>query len=156
MNKLIQPLQNLFYIKPLYKCLSEEVKISPCNLKCLIHWGLVRKGVRKIFLKCHCVKINQIRRFSWSVFSYIRIFSHFSLCISPYSVRMRENTYQKKLRRIWTLFTHCVIWESQVGRVGDLKEYLTFGEEGVPLQKYGNMEYWLFFKIKIFQTLILM
>ena len=57
---------------------------------------------------------------------------------------MRENTYQKKLRRIWTLFTHCVIWESQVGRVGDLKEYLTFGEEGgasPEIWKYGVLAF---------------
>ena len=49
----------------------------------------------------HWVKSVQIRSFLWSVFSRIhpRIRS-----ISPYSVRMRENTEQKKLR-IWTLFT---------------------------------------------------
>ena len=32
------------------------------------------------------------------------VFVHFSRSISPYSVRMRENTDQKLLR-IWTLFT---------------------------------------------------
>ena len=33
----------------------------------------------------------------------------FLLCKSPYSVRIRENTDQKKLR-IWTLFTQRKIW----------------------------------------------
>ena len=47
----------------------------------------------------HCVKSVQIRSFFWSVFSRIWTVSH----ISPYSVRMRENTDQKRLR-IWTLF----------------------------------------------------
>ena len=41
------------------------------------------------FLVVHCVKSVQIRSFFWSVFS--RIWT----IISPYSVRMRENTDQK-------------------------------------------------------------
>ena len=51
---------------------------------------------------CHlyCVKCVQIRSFFWSVFSRITSLLH----ISPYSVRMRENADQKKLR-IGTLFT---------------------------------------------------
>ena len=50
------------------------------------------------------VKSVQIRNFFWSVFS--RIWTEYGeiLLISPYSVRMRENTDQKKLR-IWKLFT---------------------------------------------------
>ena len=52
----------------------------------------------------HCVKIVQIRSFFWSVFSRIRIEYEEIFRISPYSVRMRENTDQEKLR-IWTLFT---------------------------------------------------
>ena len=47
----------------------------------------------------HCAKNVQIRSFFWSVFSHIRT-------ISPYSVRKRENTDQKKLH-IWTLFMQC-------------------------------------------------
>ena len=47
----------------------------------------------------HRVKSVQIRSFSWSVFS--RIFP------TLYSVRMRENTDQKKLH-IWTIFTLCI------------------------------------------------
>ena len=45
-----------------------------------------------------------ITEFFWSVFSHIRSEYGEKRSISPYSVRIRENTYQKKLR-IWTLFT---------------------------------------------------
>ena len=48
----------------------------------------------------------QIRSFFWSVFSRIRTEYRDLLRKSPYSVRLRENTDQKKLR-IWTLFTQC-------------------------------------------------
>ena len=57
-------------------------------------------------LLIHCVKSVQIRRFFfWPIFS--RIWTEYGEIrsdISPYSVRIRENTDQKKLR-IWTLFT---------------------------------------------------
>ena len=46
----------------------------------------------------------QIRSFFWSVFSRNRTEYGEILRTSPYSVRMLENTDQKKLR-IWTLFT---------------------------------------------------
>ena len=39
-------------------------------------------------------------------FFLARIFLHSQISISPYAVRMRENTDQKKLR-IWALFTQC-------------------------------------------------
>ena len=39
--------------------------------------------------------------FFWSVFPRINI--------SPYSVRMRENTHHKNSEYIWTLFTQCVM-----------------------------------------------
>ena len=52
------------------------------------------------------MKTVQIRSFFWSVFSRIRTEYGDILCISPYSVRVRENTDQKKLH-IWTLFTQC-------------------------------------------------
>ena len=52
----------------------------------------------------HCVEIVQIRSNFWSVFSHIRTEYGEIHRISPYSVRMRENTDQKLLR-IWTLFT---------------------------------------------------
>ena len=40
----------------------------------------------------HCVKSVHIRSFFWSLFSRIRTEYGEVLCISPYSVRMRENT----------------------------------------------------------------
>ena len=46
----------------------------------------------------------QIRSNFWSLFSLIRTEYGEILCISPYSVRMRESTDQKLLR-IWTLFS---------------------------------------------------
>ena len=52
----------------------------------------------------HCVKCVQIRSFFWSVFSRIQTEHGEIRSISPYLVRIRENTDQKKLR-IWTLFT---------------------------------------------------
>ena len=51
----------------------------------------------------HCVKSVQIWSFFWFVFSRIRTEYREILRISPYSVRMRENTDQKILC-IWTLF----------------------------------------------------
>ena len=52
----------------------------------------------------HCVKSVQIRSFFWSVFSHIRTEYGEIRSISPYSVGIRENTDQKKIR-IWALFT---------------------------------------------------
>ena len=61
----------------------------------------------------HCVKVVQIRSFFWSIFSRIRTEYGEIRSISPYSVRMRENTDQKKLR-IWTHFTQ---WLVQIMRL---------------------------------------
>ena len=52
----------------------------------------------------YCVKSVEIRSFFWSVFSHIRTEGGDLFGKSPYSVRIRENTDQKKLG-IWTLFT---------------------------------------------------
>ena len=52
----------------------------------------------RMLFTIHFVKIVQMRCFFWSIFSCIRTE------YSPYSVRIRENTDQKKLR-ISTLFT---------------------------------------------------
>ena len=49
------------------------------------------------------MKTVQIRSFFWSLFSHIRTEYGEIRSISPYSVRMRENTDQKKLC-IWALF----------------------------------------------------
>ena len=51
---------------------------------------------QKLYL--HCVKCFQIRSFFWSVFPRIRTEYGEIRSISPYSVRMRENTEQKKLQ----------------------------------------------------------
>ena len=58
----------------------------------------------------HCVKSVQIRSFFWSVFSCIRTKYGDLRSKSPYSVRIQENTDQKKLR-IWTLFTKCIVFK---------------------------------------------
>ena len=50
------------------------------------------------------MKSVQIRSFFWSVFSRIQTEYGEIRSVSPYSVRMLENTDQKKLN-IWTLFT---------------------------------------------------
>ena len=55
----------------------------------------------------HCVKSIQIRSFFWSLFSRIRTEYGEIRSIIPYTVRVRENMDQKKLR-IWTLFTQWV------------------------------------------------
>ena len=55
----------------------------------------------------HCVKSVQLQSFLWSVFSRMWTEYREILCISPYSVRMQENTDQKKLC-MWTLFPQCL------------------------------------------------
>ena len=57
-------------------------------------WTLKNMDHEKHGINMLCVKSVQIRIFFWSIFSRI----------SSYSVRMRENAVQKKLR-IWRLFT---------------------------------------------------
>ena len=52
--------------------------------------------------KCH------IKRFFWSALSCIRTEYGDLQGKCPYSVRIEENTDQKKLR-IWTLFTECYV-----------------------------------------------
>ena len=61
----------------------------------------------KIDLNCllkHCVKSVHMRSFFWSVFSCIRTEYGDLRSKSSHSVRIHENTDQKKIR-IWTLFT---------------------------------------------------
>ena len=84
-------------------------------------------AVHNFRLELHCVKSVQIPlrlrpvcvqitlrpkcpSFLWSVFSRIRTEYGEILRISPYSVRMREDTDQKKLCN-WTLFTQCYTHE---------------------------------------------
>ena len=56
----------------------------------------------------NCVKSVQIRSFFWSAFSHIRTEYGEIQSTFPYSVRMKENKDQKKLR-IWALFTQCLV-----------------------------------------------
>ena len=65
------------------------------------HW-------EKPFAIAHCMKSVQIRSFFWSVISGSRTEYGEILRISPYSVRLLENTGQKKFR-IWTLFTQWLL-----------------------------------------------
>ena len=52
----------------------------------------------KFEIESRCVKCVQIRSFFWSVFSRIRAEYGGIRSISRYSVRMRENKDQRKLR----------------------------------------------------------
>ena len=57
-------------------------------------------------LNLHCVKSDQIPSFFWSLFSSIRTKYGDLFRKSTSSVRIQENTEQKKFC-IWTLFTQC-------------------------------------------------
>ena len=70
------------------------VKIFKVFLTIFHHYALNR----------HDGQIFKLRSFFWSIFSYIWTEYGDLLRHSPYSVRIQENTDQKKLR-IWTLFT---------------------------------------------------
>ena len=61
-----------------------------------------------VCIQHHCVKSVQIRSIFRFLFSCIWTEYGEIRRISPYSVRMRENTDQQILR-IWTLFTQCVL-----------------------------------------------
>ena len=76
------------------------------NVKILVPSPLkIQNKTSEIFTQ-HCVKSVQIRSFFWSVFSCIWTEYGDLRSKYPYSVRMQENTDQKKLR-IWTIFTQC-------------------------------------------------
>ena len=79
------------------------------NLFLLEKWNRENYGCK--MNRHHCVKCVQIQSFFWSVFSRISTEYGEILHIFPYSIRMRENTDQKKIR-IWTLFTHEYLWET--------------------------------------------
>ena len=92
------------------------ITASICFLGCRLGTGHQDPSISQIFLKFpyilifwalefapyranrHCVKSVQRQSFFWSAFSRIRTEYGDILRISPYSVRMRENTDQKKLR----------------------------------------------------------
>ena len=80
---------NKFYNK---SNISLNLKYSfASTLSCTLYsWFLKRK--------IHCVKSVQIRSFFWSVFSCLRTEYRDLRSKSPYSVRIQENTDQRKLR----------------------------------------------------------
>ena len=77
-----------------------------------LHLGcLPRFWMRLCYVRVNClfhwVKCGQIPSLFWSLFSRIRTRYGKIRSISLYSVRMRENTDQEKLR-IWTLIAQCL------------------------------------------------
>ena len=72
----------------------------------------------------HCVVSAQIRSFLW--FLFFRIWTKYGqLLISSYSVWIRENTDQKKLR-IWIPFTQCVILNINIAIECKLDAFCTY------------------------------
>ena len=92
----------LFIRAPLEECFwnyIKKIKFRECQ-----HFRNAVFQYFSIANNSYSVKSIHIWRFFWSVFSRIWIEYGDLLHKPPYSVRMRENTDQKKLR-IWTLFT---------------------------------------------------
>ena len=98
-------LQTGFFLIRIYSKPKDTRKFSDKNhiqevlVKLRMHYTVPRKSCT---IRLH--EYFPITEFFWSVFSHIRSEYGEKRSISPYSVRIRENTYQKKLR-IWTLFT---------------------------------------------------
>ena len=100
---LLDPNKDLIFIMELYelhKIGRKSTRSSLENKTQTLYFQNNHLNWLSKIINGHCVKSVQIRSFFWSVFSRIWTVSR----ISPCSVRMRENTDQKKLR-IWTLFT---------------------------------------------------
>ena len=76
---------------------QENTKLTFCLKMCLEKLSLYCYIRMTVFCVSNYMKSVQMRSFFWS------IFSPFFHGVSLYSVRMRENTDQKKIR-IWTLF----------------------------------------------------
>ena len=73
----------------------------------IIYYKFARKYLRTYQILSHSVLIMVITTTVWKSvqirnFCLVRVF--------PYSVRIRENTDQKK-RRIWTIFTQCTVYK---------------------------------------------
>ena len=108
------------------KCLSPNIiyqgkRTSP-NLSLL--WSCRKVFQRYATLQSsHCVKRVPTRSFFWSVFSCIRTEYGDKLRKSPHSVRIQENTDQKKLL-IWTPFSQCPLLLKVTQNYAELsKEY---------------------------------
>ena len=88
--------------------ISRHLRQEKCSLfldfySSMTIWPFIASTTNLEAPRSHNVKNVQIRSFFWSVFSRISTEYGEILRISPYSVRMPENTNQKKLR-IWTLY----------------------------------------------------
>ena len=81
------------------------------------------------------MKSVQMRSFFWSVFSRIRSEYGNLLCRSTYSVRMWENTDQKKLH-IWTLFTQ---WEALFHSILTFYIYIKLSAKEEDVGKKGRI-----------------
>ena len=92
----------IFLLKQILQFWIKKNSISKLSIEMFIK--------RKTRAGKHCVKRVQIRSFFWSVFSRIRTEYGEILRISPYSVWMRGNTDQKKLR----ILTHFTQWRSML------------------------------------------
>ena len=102
----ITPIQNLYNCKTISKYLITHKYIQYCPHSDVTAWSV------------------QIWSFFWSVFSRIRTDNGEIRNISPYSVRMTENTDQKKLH-IWALFSQMY--------------FSTFGTVWTPKKSFSNM-----------------
>ena len=71
----------------------------------------------------HCLKSVQIWSFFWSVFFCIWTEYGDLRSKSPYSVRIQNNTDQKKLR-IWTLFTQCSVYPIWIFTCKTINRYI--------------------------------
>ena len=113
-RRIQNPLEHLrsnFFKKIVNRVTYDWVLNAPLVL--IIAKKLPRRQIKD---SLHCVKSVQIRSFFWSVFSCIRTeYGDFRIK-SLYSVRIQENTDQKKLH-IWTLFTQCCIRKQLVRAV---------------------------------------
>ena len=88
------------------------------HLSCFIAFTLTIDDMQHCL--SHCLKSVQICSFFWSVFFRIQTAYEEIRGISRYSVRMRKNTDQKKLR-IWTLFRHITqVWNTKMMSVQSL------------------------------------
>ena len=86
-------------------CLK-TISLSNMGKQALVTWIVrsIKNLALLLALNIHCVKKVQIRSFFWSLFSCIRTKYGDLRSKSLYSVRIQENSGQKKLR-IWTLHT---------------------------------------------------
>ena len=96
----------------------------------------------KMLLRYHCMKSVQIWSFFWSVFSCILTEYVDLLHKSPYSVKIQENTDQKKLR-IWTLYGVHLCIQSEYKKIWTRKNsaYGHFSRSVILLDNASSLHY---------------